>query len=141
MFGVKDKVAAGLVVCEGLFWSRVDHSNDWYEPPENTPRKRPKRVLVLLTHVLCGKVCHKPYLAGMLQPSSAARVSSHNKHNLARLIRLGAEEIDFIQNEQKHREGFELLALDKISSKKQHAPSDDLDDEEYVDNTWEHQDC
>jgi hypothetical protein len=163
VFGIKDQVAAGQVVCEGVFWSRVDHSNDWYEPQEDAPGKRPKKIVVLLEHVLCGKVCFKPFETGRFEPPTAARVSTYNKYNLAKLIRLGAEEIDFLQVEQLQREGFELSALEKIVKKKKATKKttkkaakkggkkggkkaavvvveEDEEDSEYEDDTWQHPD-
>jgi len=118
VFGVKDKVAAGQVVCEGVFWSRVDHSTDWYEPQEKAPGGRiPKKIFVLLSHVLTGKVCFKTYRKGQHEPAKDALVSSYNKPFLSKLIRLGAEELDFIQAEQMQREGLEIGAAVKIEKK------------------------
>lgn len=137
---MKNKVAAGQIVCEGIFWSRVDHSNDWYEPQENLPWKRPKRRLVMLT-----------YIAGIVPPP-ATRISSHNRKNPTRLIQLGADEIDYLQKEQMQREGFELTVIDKIEKKKKHTSKNNFrnsvpegenqldEDAEYIDDTWEHPD-
>ncbi len=63
VFGIKDPVASGNVVCEGVFLQRIDHSKDWYEPQESTPSNRPKKIVVLLQHVLSGSVFLKPYCA------------------------------------------------------------------------------
>ena len=113
---------------------------------------------MLLEHVLCGKVCFKPYETGRFVPPTAARVSTYNKYNLAKLIRLGAEEIDFLQVEQLQREGFELAALEKIVKKKKATKKaakkgtkkgakkaavvveEDDEDSEYEDDTWQHPD-
>ena len=97
-------------------------------------------------------------------PPAAARVSrQHNKFHLAKLIRLGAEEIDFLQVEQLQREGFELSALEKIVKKKKATKKttkkaakkggkkggkkaavvvveEDEEDSEYEDDTWQHPD-
>ena len=79
VFGIKDPVAAGNVVCEGVFWSRIDHSKDWYKPQESTPTKRPKKIVVLLQHVLSGSVCFKPYEAGRFVPTTQSLISECNK--------------------------------------------------------------
>lgn len=155
VFGVKKKVAAGQVVCEGVFWSRVDHLADWYKPQENTPRRRPKKILVLLSHILCGKVCFKSYQRGQFVPPTQARVSLYNRPFLSKLIWLGVEELDFIQSEQQQREGSELIAMEKIpapqkkdskkgkkgkGTKRKAAEEEEegaMDDEEYIDPGWQ----
>ena len=47
---------AGSTVVEGIYWDRVGHAPGWYEPPENTPRERPKKCLFWIQHVMKGEV-------------------------------------------------------------------------------------
>ena len=118
VFGIKDPVPAGNEVCEGVFWSRVDHSEDWYEPQESTPTRRPKKIVVLLQHVLSGNVFLKPYTNGCLEPPKQLLVSLCNRRTPWKLQRLGEDEIEFLKVEQTNREGLELAAVEKIAAPK-----------------------
>jgi hypothetical protein len=145
VFGIKDPVGSGNVVCEGVFLSRIDHSKDWYEPQESTPAKRPKKIVVLLQHVLSGSVFLKPYTNQCLEPPAQSLVSECNRRTPWKLQRLGEDEIEFLKVEQANREGLELAAVEKIAAPKpkkkkegeeaavQEEEDGDDDDEEYVD--------
>ena len=124
MFGIDEPIAAGNVVCEGIFWSKVDQTTDWYEPQENHPKRKPKKIVVMLTHVLSGKLYLKQFAKGRMEPAGMARISLHNKNDHFKLQQLGKEEFDILKKEQDEREDLELAAVERIAPPKPRKPKE-----------------
>ena len=124
VFGIDEPVAAGNIVCEGICWSKVDQTTNWYEPQENHPKRKPKKIVVMLTHVLSGKLSLKPYKLGLMEPAGMARISLHNKLVHFKLQQLGKEEFDILKKEQDEREDLELAAVERIAPPKPRKPKE-----------------